>query len=85
MRKDSFNRQLAKAIPAIIAFIVIVVAEVLMYTTAMLDGKYCLTESNYYLHVNSLAICLLISNLVMAILFILLIRAKRDLGNKSRE
>lgn len=42
-------------IPAIIAFIVIMVAEILMYTTAMLDGKYCLTESNYYLHVNSFA------------------------------
>ena len=66
------------AIFAIIAFIVIVVAEILMYTTAMLDGKYCLTESNYYLHVNTLAICLLISNLAVVILFILLIRAKRD-------
>lgn len=72
-------------IPAIIAFIVIMVAEILMYTTAMLDGKYCLTESNYYLHVNSLAICLLLSNLTMAFLFILLIRAKRDLGSKSHE
>lgn len=72
-------------IPAIIAFIVIMFAEILMYTTAMLDGKYCLTESNYYLHVNSLAICLLLSNLTMAFLFILLIRAKRDLGSKSHE
>lgn len=72
-------------IPAIIAFIVIMVAEILMYTTAMLDGKYCLTESNYYLHVNSLAICLLLSNLTMAILFIPLIKAKRNLGNTSRE
>lgn len=72
-------------IPAIIAFIVIMVAEILMYTTAMLDGKYCLTESNYYLHVNSFAICLLLSNLTMAFLFILLIRAKRDLGSKSHE
>ena len=69
----------------IIAFIVIVVAEILMYTTAMLDGKYCLTESNYYLHVNTLAICLLISNLAVVILFILLIRAKRDLGNMFHE
>lgn len=72
-------------IPAIIAFIVIMVAEILMYTTAMLDGKYCLTESNYYLHVNSFAICLLLSNLTMAFLFILLIRAKRDLGSKPHE
>ena len=72
-------------IPAIIAFIVIMVAEILMYTTAMLDGKYCLTESNYYLHVNSLAICLLLSNLTMAFLFILLIKAKRNLGSKSHE
>lgn len=72
-------------IPAIIAFIVIMVAGILMYTTAMLDGKYCLTEFNYYLHVNSLAICLLLSNLTMAFLFILLIRAKRDLGSKSHE
>lgn len=72
-------------IPAIIAFIVIMFAEILMYTTAMLDGKYCLTESNYYLHVNSLAICLLLSNLTMAFLFILLIRSKRDLGSKSHE
>lgn len=70
---------------ATIAFIVIVVAEILMYTNAMLDGKYCMTESNYYLHVNSLAICLLISNLVMVLLFILLIRSKRDLGNMSHE
>lgn len=66
------------AILATIAFIVIVVAEILMYTNAMLDGKYCLTESNYYLHVNTLAICLLISNLAVVILFILLIRAKHD-------
>ncbi len=73
------------AILATIAFIVIVVAEILMYTNAMLDGKYCMTESNYYLHVNSLAICLLISNLVMVLLFILLIRSKRDLGNMSHE
>lgn len=73
------------AILAIIAFIVIVVAGILMYTTAMLDGKYCLTESNYYLHVNTLAICLLISNLVMVLLFILLIRSKRDLGNIIHE
>lgn len=72
-------------IPAIIAFIVIMFAEILMYSTAMLDGKYCLTESNYYLHVNSLAICLLLSNLTMAFLLILLIRAKRDLGSKSHE
>lgn len=72
-------------IPAIIAFIVIMVAEILMYSTAMLDGKYCLTEFNYYLHVNSFAICLLLSNLTMAFLFILLIRAKRDLGSKSHE
>lgn len=72
-------------IPAIIAFIVIMFAEILMYTTAMLDGKYCLTESNYYLHVNSFAICLLLSNLTMVFLFILLIRAKRDLGSKSHE
>lgn len=73
------------AILATIAFIVIVVAEILMYTNAMLDGKYCMTESNYYLHVNSLAICLLISNLVMVFLFILLIRSKRDLGNIIHE
>lgn len=73
------------AILATIAFIVIVVAEILMYTNAMLDGQYCLTESNYYLHVNSLAICLLISNLVMVLLFILLIRSKRDLGNIIHE
>ena len=73
------------AILATIAYIVIVVAEILMYTNAMLDGKYCMTESNYYLHVNSLAICLLISNLVMVLLFILLIRSKRDLGNMSHE
>ena len=73
------------AILATIAFIVIVVAEILMYTNAMLDGKYCMTESNYYLHVNSLAICLLISNLLMVLLFILLIRSKRDLGNISHE
>lgn len=73
------------AILATIAFIVIVVAEILMYTNAMLDGKYCMTESNYYLHVNSLAICLLISNLVMVLLFILLIRSKRDLGNIIHE
>ena len=73
------------AILATIAFIVIVVAEILMYTNAMLDGQYCLTESTYYLHVNSLAICLLVSNLVMVLLFILLIRSKRDLGNIIHE
>lgn len=73
------------AILATIAFIVIVVAEILMYTNAMFDGKYCMTESNYYLHANSLAICLLISNLVMVLLFIPLIRSKRDLGNMSHE
>ena len=65
------------AILAIIAFIVIVVAGILMYTTAMLDGKYCLTESNYYHHIYSLFISLIVSNVLIVILFICLMKTKR--------
>ena len=40
-----------------------VIAEVIMYLTAMLDGKYALTEATYNSHINSLASALMIINI----------------------
>ena len=37
----------------------------MMYLTAMLDGKYALTEATYYSHINSLALALVISDIAI--------------------
>jgi hypothetical protein len=62
-------------ITAFVVFGIVVVIELLMFVTAMLDGKYCLTESTYHSHLFSLGIALLVSNL--AILVLLFLLAKR--------
>ena len=62
-------------ITAFVVFGIVVVIELLMFVTALLDGKYCLTESTYHLHINSLGIVLLISDVVIFVLLVLL--AKR--------
>lgn len=58
-------------ITAFIVFGIVVVIETLMFVTALLDGKYCLTESTYHLHINSLGIALLVSDVVIFVLLVL--------------
>ena len=70
------NKRKLFAILAILAYIAILVMGVFMYTNASLDGKYCLTESNYYHHINSLFFLLLASNLLTIIMFLYLIFKK---------
>lgn len=60
---------------AFVAFGIVVVLEILMFVNALIDGKYCLTESTYHLHINRLGIALLVSNL--AILVLLFLMTKR--------
>jgi len=55
---------------AFLALLIAIVAEVMMWLTAMLDGKYILTESSYTSHINSFAIALIISDLVILCLLI---------------
>ncbi len=55
---------------AFLALLIAIVAEVMMWLNAMLDGKYILTESSYTSHINSLAIALIISDLVILCLLI---------------
>ena len=62
-------------ITAFVVFGILVVIESLMFVTALLDGKYCLTESTYHLHINGLGIALMASNLAILVLLVLL--AKR--------
>ena len=57
-------------ISAFLALLIAVIAEVMMWLTAMLDGKYTLTESSYTSHINSFAIALIISDLVILCLLI---------------
>ncbi len=57
-------------ISAFLALLIAIVAEVMMWLTAMLDGKYTLTESSYTSHINSFAIALIISDLVILCLLI---------------
>ena len=55
---------------AFLALLIAIVAEVMMWLNAMLDGKYILTESSYTSHINSFAIALIISDLVILCLLI---------------
>ena len=57
-------------ISAFLALLIAVIAEVMMWLTAMLDGKYTLTESSHTSHINSFAIALIISDLVILCLLI---------------
>ncbi len=52
-------------ISAFLVLSIAVTAEVVLYLTAMLDGKYALTEATYTSHINSLAIALVISNIAI--------------------
>lgn len=51
-----------------------VTVEVMMYLTAMLDGKYALTESTYNSHINGLTIALVISNIAILGLLIWIVK-----------
>ena len=70
MKKSTKHK--AFLITAFVVFGILVVIETLMFVTAMLDGKYCLTESTYHSHLYSLGIALLVSDLVILVLFVLL-------------
>ena len=50
---------------AFLVLLIAITAEVMMYLTAMLDGKYALTEATYYSHINSLALALVISDIAI--------------------
>lgn len=73
---DMKNKKKWFAILAILACAAILVMGVLMYTNASLDGKYCLTESNYNHHINSLFFLFLASNLLAITLSLFLIFKK---------
>ena len=74
------NKRKILIIFSVLAFIAIVVLEVLMCIAALVDGKYCLTESNYYHHIYSLFISLIVSNVLIVILFICLIKKNETLA-----
>jgi hypothetical protein len=63
-------------ITAFVVFSILVVIEILMFVNALIDGKYCLTESTYHMHINRLGIALLVSNLAILVLLVLLAKAK---------
>ena len=73
MKKSTKHK--AFLITAFVVFDIVVVLEILMFVTALLDGKYCLTESTYHSHLYSLGIALLVSDLVILVLLVLV--AKR--------
>ena len=53
----------------ILAFLVLliaIIAEVMMYLSAMVDGKYALTEATYTTHINNFTIALIICNIVIS-------------------
>ena len=75
MRKN-LTKHKAFIITAFVVFGIVVALEILMFVTALLDGKYCLTESSYHLHINTSGIALMASNLAILVLLVLL--AKRD-------
>ena len=52
-------------ITTFLVLLIAITAEVMMYLTAMLDGKYALTEATYYSHINSLALALVISDIAI--------------------
>ena len=61
-------------ISAFLALLIAVIAEVMMYLTAMLDGKYALTEATYTTHINNFTIALIISNIVILGLLIWIVK-----------
>ena len=72
---NNSTKHKAFIITAFVAFGIVVVLEILMFVNALIDGKYCLTESTYHLHIKCLGTALLVSNL--AILVLLALLAKR--------
>lgn len=53
-----------------------VLAELMIYLSAMLDGKYALTEATYYADLNRMAVALVISNLAILGLLIWVVNKK---------
>jgi len=61
-------------ISAFLALLIAVIAEVMMFLTAMVDGKYALTEATYTTHINNFTIALIISNIVILGLLIWIVK-----------
>lgn len=61
-------------ISAFLALLIAVIAEVMMFLTAMVDGKYALTEATYNSHINGLTIALVISNIYILGLLIWIVK-----------
>jgi hypothetical protein len=59
---------------AFLALLIAVIAEVMMFLTAMVDGKYALTEATYNSHINGLTIALVISNIAILGLLIWIVK-----------
>jgi hypothetical protein len=59
---------------AFLALLIAVIAEVMMFLTAMVDGKYALTEATYNSHINGLTIALVISNIAILGLLICIVK-----------
>lgn len=53
-------------ISAFLVLLIAIIAEVMMYLSAMVDGKYALTEATYTTHINNFTIALIISNIVIS-------------------
>ena len=77
----SSTRHKAFLITAFVVFGIVVVLEILMFITALLDSKYCLTESTYLLHINSLGFALLVSDVAIFVLLVLV--AKKPTANSQ--
>ncbi len=61
-------------ISAFLVLLIAIIAEVMMYLSAMVDGKYALTESTYNSHINGLTIALVISNIAILGLLIWIVK-----------
>ena len=53
-------------ISAFLVLLIAIIAEVMMYLSAMVDGKYALTEATYTTHINNFTIALIICNIVIS-------------------
>mgnify|MGYP003420035747 CR=1 len=61
-------------ISAFLVLLIAIIAEVMMYLSAMVDGKYALTEATYNSHINGLTIALVISNIYILGLLIWIVK-----------
>jgi len=61
-------------ISAFLVLLIAIIAEVMMYLSAMVDGKYALTEATYNSHINGLTIALVISNIAILGLLVWIVK-----------